>query len=101
MKSFATVNFTTKRLSQSGNKSDYVLTSVSGSGHLRQLDDRTSSLNNIQYGEGWKFTIEFGKDVAVTDKVMIGSDEFEVRGVKQENMGSLSFKELLLVKSKT
>lgn len=101
MKSFATSSYTTKRLTQSGNKSDYVLTSVSGFGHLRQLDDRTASLNSIQYGEGWKLTIEIGKDVAVTDKVLIGTDEFEVRGVKQESMGSLSFKELLLVNSKT
>lgn len=101
MKSFSTIGYTTKRLTQSGNKSDYVLTSISGFGHLRQLDDRTASLNSIQYGEGWKLTIEFNEDVVVTDKVIIGSDEFEVRGVKQESMGSLSFKELLLVKSKT
>lgn len=101
MRSFETVNYTTKRLAQDGNKSDYVATAVSGSGHLRQLDDRTASLNSIQYGEGWKLTIDFGQDVAVTDKVLIGEDEFEVRGIKQENLGSFSFKELLLVKNKT
>ena len=101
MRSFSTISYTTKRLTQDGNKSDYVLTSVSGSGHLRQLDDRSSSLNNIQYGEGFKLTVDLNQNVAVTDKVIIGTDEFEVRGVKQENMGSLSFKELLLVKSKT
>ncbi|MEI7890918.1 MAG: hypothetical protein WCI36_03020 [bacterium] len=101
MRSFATVEYSTKRLTQDGNKSDYVATSVVGSGHLRQLDDRASSLNNIQYGEGFKLTIDLNQDVAVTDRVIIGADEFEVRGVKSENMGSLSFKELLLVKSKT
>lgn len=100
MKSFQTLRYTTKRLTQDGNKSDYVATNVGGSGHLRQLDDRTASLNNIQYGEGFKFTIDLSQDVAVTDKVLIGTDEFEVRGVKQENTGSFSFKELLLVKSK-
>ncbi len=101
MRSFATTNYTTKRLTQDGNKSDYIPTNINGAGHLRQLDDRASSLNNIQYGEGFKLTVDISQDVAVTDKVIIGTDEFEVRGVKQENMGSLSFKELLLVKSKT
>jgi hypothetical protein len=101
MRSFETVEYSTKRLTQDGNKSDYASTSVVGSGHLRQLDDRSASLNNIQYGEGWKLTVEFEKDVVVTDRIVIGADEFEVRGIKQENMGSLSFKELLLIKSKT
>ena len=101
MRSFATVEYSTKRLTQDGNKSDYVATSVAGQGHLRQLDDRTSSLNSIQYGEGWKLTIELEKDVVTTDRIVIGADEFEVRGVKQDNMGSLSFKELLLIKNKT
>jgi len=101
MRSFETVEYSTKRLMQDGNKSDYVATSVAGQGHLRQLDDRTASLNSIQYGEGWKLTIELEKDVVTTDRVVIGADEFEVRGIKQENMGSLSFKELLLIKNKT
>jgi len=101
MRSFETVEYSTKRLTQDGNKSDYSSTSVVGSGHLRQLDDRTASLNSIQYGEGWKLTIELEKDVVTTDRIVIGTDEFEVRGIKQENMGSLSFKELLLIKNKT
>jgi hypothetical protein len=101
MKSFTTVNYTTKRLTQTGNKSDYAETGIGGMGHLRQLDDHLASLNGIQYGEGWKLTIDREQDVTVTDKVTIDGDDFEVRGVKQENMGSFSFKELLMVKSKT
>ena len=101
MRSFETISYKTKRLTQDGNKSDYAITSIGGLGHLRQLDDKTASLNNIQYGEGYKFTVELDQDIEVTDKVVIGEEEFEVRGVKKESMGSLSFRELLLVKSKT
>ncbi len=100
MKSFFTVSFTTKRLTQTGDKSAYVATSVSGAGMLRQLDEKTETLNSIQFGEGYRMMIETSKDVVATDKLVIDSVEYEVRGMKSESMGSLALKELLLVKKK-
>lgn len=91
-------NWTSERLSYSGNKSSYVAHTAEGIGHLRQLDDNVSVLNSIQIGTGYKLIIESDKDIVATDKIIIDSVEYEVRGVKLEEFGSISVKELLLVK---
>lgn len=100
MRTFMDTAFIIKRLVQSGSKSTYAEID-SGVGHFRQLDDRTSEINSIQYGEGWKMTVDEDTNVIVTDRIEIGSDVYEVRGKRTESFGSLSFYELLLVKKKS
>ena len=83
--------FTTQRLLRTGDKSAYA-ESGSGIGHLRQLDDRVSQVNNLAFGEGWELTVDGDTDAVVTDRVTIGSEKYEVRGIKSENFNALRCK---------
>jgi len=96
--SFLTTEFSTQRLQQTANKSKPVAYITSGVGHLRQLDDRTSEINSIQLGLGFKLTVSGDVDIVATDKVTIAGNIYEVRGVKSENFGSLDYKEIIMVK---
>ena len=94
--------WTSERLDYAGSdKGTYYTHTESGIGHLSQLDDRVSDLNNIQIGEGYKLIIDGNKDIMPTDKIIIDSTSYEVRGVKHNEMGSINIKELLLIKKKT
>jgi len=99
MRSFLGTEFTTQRLVQAGNKSSYG-EHISGEGHLRQLDEKTASINNIQIGEGWKLIVEGDTDIVTTDKVIINEESYEVRGTRRETFKSLDYLEVLLVKKK-
>lgn len=99
MRSFQTLYFTTKRLLQSDKKSLYIDNS-SGYGHLKQLDERTSQLNNLQYGEGYSLMVEGDIDIIVTDRVTIDSVDYEVKGVKYDSFSSIDIKTVLLNKKK-
>ena len=98
MNSFFTVDYTIQRLQQTGNKSDYIATSLSGSGHLKQEDNEFAQLNVDQLGETWKLTVEGDADIVVTDKVIIDGEDYRVSGVKKNIFGSINFKEITLVK---
>lgn len=99
MRSFETITFTTERLLQNGSKSTYIA-NASGTGHIRQLDDRTANLNSIQFGEGYNMYVEGDVDVEETDRVTADGRVYEVRGVKRETLGSIDVKTLLLVRKK-
>lgn len=90
--------YTSKRLVYSENKAQYQTHFESGLGYLKQLDEKLSSLNNIQIGEGYSFIIEGDKDIKPTDKIIIDSEEYEVKGVTLEELGSIKIKKLLLTK---
>jgi hypothetical protein len=96
---FFETKFTTQRLVQSGNKSDYS-DHTSGIGSLRQADDTLTQLNNLQFGELWELHVDYVVDIIPTDKIIVAGEYFEVRGVKQENFRSVSYKRALLVKKK-
>lgn len=96
---FFTKRFTTQRLAQTGNKSSYSDNSY-GIGHLRQADDALTQLNNLQYGELWELFCDKSVDIIPTDKVVENSISYEVRGVHEENFGSVDYKRILLVKKK-
>ncbi len=100
MNSFFTDDYTSRRLQYTGNKSTYV-DNVSGVGFLRQLSEKLEVLNNIQFGDGYKFFVEFEADIVATDKIVIGDVEYEVRGVKSSNVGSISCKEILMVRKRS
>lgn len=99
MRSFQTIEFTTERLLQNGSKSTYIA-NASGVGHLRQLDDRTAQINSIQFGEGFNMYVDGNVDVIETDRITAGGRVYEVRGVKQDTLGSIDIKQLLLVRKK-
>lgn len=93
-------NWTSERLSYVDNKGTYSTHTESGIGYLRQLDAEASKLNEIQVGEGFRLVIEGNKDIVATDKIIIDSTEYEVKGVKRNKLGSIDIKELLLTKKK-
>lgn len=90
--------WTSKRLVYTGDKSSYTSHTASGVGYFRQLDDSASALNQIQIGTGFKLIVEGSDDIIATDKIEIENVEYEVKGVKLEEFGSISIKELLLTK---
>lgn len=96
---FFNTAFTAERLLQNGSKSVYVA-SGSGIGHLRQTDDRVSQINNLAFGEGWEMLVDGSTDVVTTDRVTVGTDKYEVRGVKEESFNAISVKRILMVKKK-
>lgn len=97
MRSLINKTFTSTRLTQTGKKSAYGA-STSGECHFRQMDEQTSSINQIQYGLGFKMTVEGSADILVSDIVTIDSIEYAVQGVKKEAMGSLEYTEVVLIK---
>lgn len=99
MRSFQTLYFTTQRLLQAGSKSTYVDNS-SGWGHLKQMDDRTSQLNNFQYGQGYTLMVEGDVDVIETDRITLSGVVYEVKGVRFDSFGSIDVRVLLLNKKK-
>lgn len=52
-------------------------------GYLRSLDPLTASANGFQYGYGYSFIAEFGTDIQVGDKLLIGTLMYTVKGVNQ------------------
>lgn len=99
MRSFQTLYFTTQRLFQNESKSIYLENSY-GYGHLRQLDEKTSQLNNIQYGEGYSLMVEGDVDIITGDRVFVDSVAYEVKGVKYDSFSSIDIKTALLNKKK-
>ncbi len=99
MMSFFTTIYTSQRLKQTGSKSDYI-DYGKGRGFLKPMDAYTASINSIQYGQGFKFFIDVREDIATTDKLTIGGDTYEVRGVMPVQMGSVQVNECTIVKKK-
>ena len=97
--SFFNKSFTTSRLLQNGSKSSYIDNS-DGIGHLRQAADTLTQLNNLQYGELWELFVSGDTDIEPTDKVTLDGDSYEVRGVRTEDFGSITYKRILIVKKK-
>jgi hypothetical protein len=97
MSSFFTKQFTSEKLTHTGDKSGFVV-GVSGEGYLRQLDEKSSALNGIQYGIGFKMTVEIGVDVSIGDRLTVDGVKYEVKGIKDDEMGSIEIRELLLNK---
>jgi hypothetical protein len=93
-------HFTTKRLLSTANKSSYIDAS-SGVGHLRQMSERLEKINSIQYGQGWELFVEYDTDIVATDRVIVDGENYDVRGVREENFNSIRFKKCALVKEKT
>jgi len=99
MMSFFTTIYTSQRLKQNGAKSDYE-DYGKGRGYLKPMDAYTASINSIQYGQGFKFYIDAREDIETTDKLTIGGDVYEVRGVIPVQMGSVQCNECTIVKKK-
>jgi hypothetical protein len=87
------------RLTQSGAKSAYGSSPVATvEGYLRALDDEERALNGIeQIGSGFRFTAESGANINVTDKLVIDSVTYIVKGKKQVARGAMSYDYFLLV----
>lgn len=89
---FTTQNAITaiKRQVYTGNKSTY--TSVgTATGYLRPLTEEQSSLNGIQFGQGYQLITEAGVDIRTGDKVTINSIDYTVRGVADHTRGAILF----------
>lgn len=99
MRSFIATTYSIERLVASGDKSTYSALGT-GEGHFRPLDEKASQINNLQIGTGFKLTVEGIADIRANDRLTIGSDVFEVQGVKYEAFGSHDFKEVILEKKK-
>jgi len=86
------------RLSQTGSKSAYGETAeTTVSGYLRPLDEEQSAINGIeQFGVGFRLWVEVDADIQVTDKVVIDSITYLIRGVKTINRLALSYKSCVL-----
>jgi len=98
MSSFFDTDFTTQRLVNVSGKSSYS-DNASGIGHLRQSSDEVTRLNDLQFGELWELYVEADTDILASDRVLVGSDTYTVKGVKKESFGSVDFKRMLLVKT--
>lgn len=86
------------RLTQAGSKSSYGGTPVATvKGYLRPLDAEQSALNGIeQFGKGFQLFTEAGADIQVTDKAVISSETYLVKGKKTINRGAIGYDTYLL-----
>lgn len=96
--SFFTTEYTTERLSQSGNKSSYAALE-SGKGHFTQASDEATALNQLQLGDLFVLFTESEKDIVVTDRVTVDEVQYGVKGVKNAVLGSIKVKKVLLVRN--
>jgi hypothetical protein len=79
-----------KRQVYTGNKSTF--TSVgTATGYLRPLTEEQSSLNGIQFGQGYQLVTEVGVDIRTGDKLTINSIDYTVRGVADHSRGGTMF----------
>lgn len=97
MRSFLDTTITIYRLTQSDDKSSYVEQGTD-IGYLRPLSDRQSSLNAIQYGQGYRLIVENSVDIQVADKITIDSVDYSVKGVASIERGSVSYISAILIK---
>lgn len=86
------------RLTQAGAQSSYGGSpTATVKGYLRPLDEEQSALNGIeQFGTGFKLLTESGADIEVTDKLVIDSETYLVKGKKSINRGAISYDSFLL-----
>lgn len=96
--SFFTTDYTTERLTQSGNKSSYAA-QISGRGFFMQASDEVTTMNSLQIGDLFILHTESLKDIVVTDRVTISGIIYEVKGVRNSTLGSFAVKKVLLVKN--
>lgn len=97
MRTFLDKSVEIKRLSYVGDKSS-LSTLATVSGYLRQMSEEQSSLNNIQYGQGFKLIVEDSVDIKATDNVVIDGVSYTVKGVASHDRGSEPYKSISLIK---
>lgn len=85
-----------KRLAYTGSKAT---TSSVGTaeGYLRPLTADESSLNGVQFGQGYQLIVETSVDIRPQDRVTIDSVDYLVRGVANHDRGGFTAYKACLV----
>ena len=101
MSSFFENEFYTMRLIDTDSGKRLYSMNESGIGHLRQSSDEVTRLNELQFGELWEIYVDSEVDVVVTDRVVVDGYTYTIKGVKTDSFGSINYKKMLLVKTKS
>lgn len=84
-------------MTYTGDKSSYAIIGTS-SGYLRPLSEEQSSVNGLQYGQGFALLVDDSIDIRESDKAEIEGQIYEVRGVARHDRGAVPYKRCLVVK---
>ena len=86
------------RQTYTGDKSAYASVGTA-TGYLRPLTEEQSSVNGLQYGNGFSLIVETSVDIREQDKVTIDSVTYLIRGVVNHDRGGLlAYKRAILTK---
>jgi hypothetical protein len=75
------------RQTYTGNKSAYVVSASAVPCYARPLDEKESSANGMQYGQGHFFMFDDSVDIKQGDRIVYDSETHGVEGVARHNRG--------------
>jgi len=79
-----------KRQVYTGNKSTLTTVGTNLTGYLRPLSEEQSSLNGMQFGQGFQLITEVGVDIRTGDNLTIDGVAYSVRGTAIHNRGGIT-----------
>ena len=94
---FFNLTATIKRQVYVNNKSSYAVVGQFTC-NIQPLGEEMSKINEIQTGRGFALFCDEKTQVQETDLIIIGLDEYSVKGITEYKMGGISYKKVLLMK---